>query len=247
MIIPFAVACLLFLFGVLIKYFKCYWLISGYNTATLEHKLKVDIEGLGRFMGNSCFILAALLLIQAGLMYLKYTLGSLIILVIMPLYIIYMLVRAQSFDSTTRTASGRMKTHVKLILGSIIAVFCIVAAGLGYSSLPQKVTVASEYVQIGGIYGMKIRIEDIRSVILEDSIPRVIRKTNGFNMGNILKGHFRVEDLGDVKLFVHMGRPPCIYIYADDILLILNYRDSTKTRELFDSIQTNVGGLSEAC
>jgi hypothetical protein len=239
MIIPFAVACLLFLFGVLIKHFKCYWLISGYNTASLEHKLQVDVEGLGRFMGDSCFVLAALLLIQAGLMYRKYAFGSLIILVIMPLYIIYMLIRAQSFDPTTRTADGRMKTHVKVILGSIIAVFCLVAAGLGYGSLPQEVVVTSEYVQIRGIYGMKIGIEEIRSVILEDSIPRVIRKTNGFNMGNILKGYFRVEDLGDVKLFVHMGRPPYIYIYADDMLVIINYKDVARTKELYDSIKAS--------
>ncbi|MFU0827925.1 MAG: hypothetical protein ACFWTJ_10435 [Lachnoclostridium sp.] len=45
-------------FGILIKYKKCYWLISGYNTSSKEKKKNIDIAGLSKFTGNFCFIIA---------------------------------------------------------------------------------------------------------------------------------------------------------------------------------------------
>ena len=43
------VAVILGALGVMIRYFKWYWLIAGYNTMTRERKRQVDIEGLGKF------------------------------------------------------------------------------------------------------------------------------------------------------------------------------------------------------
>lgn len=36
------VSCIFIAIGILISKYKCYWLISGYNTASKEEKSKVD-------------------------------------------------------------------------------------------------------------------------------------------------------------------------------------------------------------
>lgn len=61
--IMFFTVSLLVLLGVMVKYYKAYWLISGYNTMSLEKKKNVDVVGLSRFIGNMCFVMAAIMLI----------------------------------------------------------------------------------------------------------------------------------------------------------------------------------------
>ena len=46
------VSILLFVFGIAIKYYKAYWLISGYNTMSVERKKNVDIKNLGNFLAK---------------------------------------------------------------------------------------------------------------------------------------------------------------------------------------------------
>lgn len=54
---------LLVVIGILIKYKKAYWLISGYNTMSAEKKKNVNIEGLGNFTANICFLMAGLIFV----------------------------------------------------------------------------------------------------------------------------------------------------------------------------------------
>jgi hypothetical protein len=53
-----ALAILLLIIGLIVKYKKVTWLISGYNTASKEKQAQYDIEKLTRYFGNFLFVLA---------------------------------------------------------------------------------------------------------------------------------------------------------------------------------------------
>lgn len=55
------IAILLLIMGILIKYFKYYWLIAGYNTATKEEKENYDIKGVSSVVGETVIMLAVCL------------------------------------------------------------------------------------------------------------------------------------------------------------------------------------------
>lgn len=61
------VAAVLLLLGLLIKYKKAAWLISGYNTASKAKKQQYDIDKLCRYTGNLIFILSGILFITGAL------------------------------------------------------------------------------------------------------------------------------------------------------------------------------------
>jgi hypothetical protein len=237
MYIIVGIAFLLFIFGILIKYFKAYWLISGYNTASLEHKRKVDIAGLGKFVGESCFVIGLFMLVLAGLIHRGYAVASVFGWPLLCVYIMYILVKAQSFDPTTRTADGRMTFQVKVLVWAVSALLLVVLGGLAYGSMPPQIRVTSNQVEIGGIYASQIQMDHIQELSLKNSIPKVVKKTNGFDMGNILKGNFILQDIGHVKLYAHVGRPPYVYILTDEGYVIINYGDARKTQDLYDMIQ----------
>ena len=50
--IGIGVVMLVFSFGILIRYFKAYFLIAGYNLMSDEKKKNVDIEGFSKLVGN---------------------------------------------------------------------------------------------------------------------------------------------------------------------------------------------------
>ena len=56
--INISVVLLLFTIGYFIKVKKVTWLISGYNTASKEEKVKYDIDKLCHHMGNFIYLLA---------------------------------------------------------------------------------------------------------------------------------------------------------------------------------------------
>ncbi|MEM7769739.1 MAG: DUF3784 domain-containing protein [Cyanobacteria bacterium P01_A01_bin.37] len=52
------IAILFIVLGILIKYFKMYFLIAGYNTMSKEEKAKYDIDGLASVFRNAMFGMA---------------------------------------------------------------------------------------------------------------------------------------------------------------------------------------------
>jgi len=55
--------------GIPVRFFKQYWMISGYNRASPEEKKKYDIEGLAQHLGNGLLALGFLFLFASIAMY----------------------------------------------------------------------------------------------------------------------------------------------------------------------------------
>lgn len=207
---------ILLLVGVAVKYFRAYWLISGYNTMSKEKKQNVDIEALANFTGNFCFVIAIIigfsfLFMETG----HYPLAITFLVSLFPLTI-FVLIKTQAFDGNNRNPDGTMKRSAMLKIGFVIVFMVIVGIGVGvllYQSYqPVEIVVAEEYFMIKGIYGEKIAYQDITEVALIQEIPPITARTNGSSLGVKKKGHFRMKELGAVKLFLDSGEPPFIYI-----------------------------------
>jgi hypothetical protein len=227
--------------GIMVKYYKAYWLISGYNTMSKEKKKNVDVEGLANFMGNMTFIMAALMLLATILFMVdKEMLGGIALALFVPLSI-YMIIKAQKYDGNTKNPDGTMKKRTKITVGAVSGFLILTTLGAGfliyYSNKPAEFVLVDEYFQIKGIYGETIQIEDISYISLSDELPNIIFKNNGYSMGSIKKGNFKLESIGNAKLFVDTSVSPFIYIKRNDRFVILNCKEEKQTRKLFQELK----------
>jgi hypothetical protein len=86
------------------------------------------------------------------------------------------------------------------------------------------------------MYGDVYTWDSIEAVELIEELPTIEMRTNGSALGSNLKGHFRTRELGSVKLFVNIQKPPFIYLETDDGITIFNVNNTDETQEIFKEI-----------
>ncbi|MDE7461324.1 MAG: hypothetical protein K2M85_09655 [Paramuribaculum sp.] len=104
-----------------------------------------------------------------------------------------------------------------------------------------EVTFSGDKMEISGLYGMNIPIEDITQLTLCPSLPKIAIRTNGFAFGNTRLGHFRTEEGKNIILFTHSDS---IFVRAskdDGTVFYISYRESEATKQLFLKIQDRLG------
>lgn len=219
--------------GVLVKYGKCYWLISGYNTMSKEKRQRVAVVRLANFLGNCMFVLAGQMIASGLFFHLNHQLAAMVAIFSIFPFIVYLLIKAQRYDGNTRNAEGMMKLSTKVIIGVFIAVFVVTGVFIVLSARTSEVLIDDKVVQIKGIYGTKIDRNKISDIKLAGVPPDVVWKINGFNFGNKLKGNFRLRGGTAARLYVDTGRPPFIEITTAKGLITINLDDPGKTEALF--------------
>lgn len=208
MYIVFILMAVIFLIlGVIIKYLKCYFLISGYNTMTKEEQSRVDIGKTGNIMGNSFFIIA----LFQGIASLFSLFNKDFIAIILSLFSIFIVILvtiiiSQKYDGNSINKDGTLNKSTKITL-IVISVFMILIMLFVYVSLfgankTAQVVIGDNKIKIEGQYGIIIPVENILDVSLNEKLPKVINKTNGSDLGSKLKGNFTLEGIGKVKLFI---------------------------------------------
>jgi len=85
-------------------------------------------------------------------------------------------------------------------------------------------------------YGESFAVEDVTAVSLETRLPRVLARTNGFAGAGTLRGHFRLEGLGQGRLFVDAGFAPYVLVHLRDGFVIVNFREPERTRALYEEM-----------
>lgn len=232
-VIFFMVALFIFM-GVAVKYFKWYFLISGYNTMSRKRKENVDVEGLGNLMGNFMFYMAFLMGLSGVFQFQGFKTAALICLLLIMPSTIFLIIKAQKYDHNERKSTD--KGSVIVVVGLISLILLIVSGILLYGILEPKVEVNAERIIISGMYKRIIEMEDIVSVSLEEDIPRVLKKNGGFDFGYILRGNFTLEDYGFSSIFIHENISPYIVIDTGDRMNIINFKEPNRTIELYDEI-----------
>ena len=111
------------------------------------------------------------------------------------------------------------------------------ARSSGSRCSPRRVTVRPDGLEVESpFYGKVFPASDITGISLLPTLPRVLLKTNGFGGGASLRGHFRVEGLGDGRLYVEKGFAPYVLVRLREGFVVVNFREPEKTRALFDEM-----------
>ena len=96
------------------------------------------------------------------------------------------------------------------------------------------VTVSADQVVVESWWlDIESPMDEIAGVSLEETLPRVRRRTNGFSVGATRRGRFRLAELGDGLLFVQADTPPFVFIDTADSYLLVNFGDPDRTRQLY--------------
>jgi hypothetical protein len=82
---------------------------------------------------------------------------------------------------------------------------------------PPAVTIGPETFRVDGVmYGEEFPLSDITAASLEERIPRIRLRTNGYAAGGKLRGHFRLDELGDGQLFINVHTSPYVLVRTYD-------------------------------
>lgn len=240
MIIVFLVALLFFAMGFAIKYKKAYWLISGYNTMSEDKKKNVDVQGLGIFMGNMMFLMGGVLLVAALFLALKQAIiGIILLLLLIPLSL-FIIIKAQAYDGNMKNEDGSLNRNAKLLIGVVAVSMVIIFIGVGFllyaGNKSTEFIIEDHGLRTIGMYGDKVEFSSISNITLQDEIPKIEFKSNGSAIGSKMKGYFVVNELGKVKLFVDVEKPPFIYVETNSGLVILNRDNPEDTQDLYGEL-----------
>lgn len=231
---------ILFALGWLIRFRKAYWLISGYNTMPSEKKKNVDMEKLGPLIGNGCFAIGAILFAGILLITLGLTAFGFGVLALLVPVVIGLLVTAQKYDHNAHKESGSLKTSAKVALALVVVFLLAVSILVGYliysGSQPAKIELAGGHLVIGGSYGLTLALADLKDVQLVGPLPDVQLRTNGSAIGNRLRGHFLLADVGPALLFVDVSQPPFIMVRTADQQIYLNQADPAATQDFYAAL-----------
>jgi hypothetical protein len=127
------------------------------------------------------------------------------------------------------------------IPGVMIATFVVGFVGvmLFRDTRPVRVGVDHGMLTVdGGSYSDRVLLSEIRSATLEEQLPPIERRTNGFAFNGHLRGHFDVSTLGgNGMLFVERGHPPYLVLKTANSFVVLNFANPDVTRRLAEQLR----------
>lgn len=179
------------------------YILSGYNTMSVEERGKIDIKayisGFKKFhifLGISFFILGCvihLVNISAGYIFLG----------VYPIVAyLYFITSSSKFSRLQKPKSNKIGIFV------LIAVLVFVVGNMAYGIKENKLTLGVEKIEFEGHYGTSLPINQINSITIENELPEIALKTNGFALGEIRKGYFKTKDGEVVKLILNSAQKP---------------------------------------
>lgn len=221
----------------IIRFFGGEMLISGYNTSSPEEKAHMKERGIGKFVGNYLFglaavILAGFLLGKAGVPYAQDISWAVFIVVI-----VVMLIRVRQFNPPgPPSPQRRRRQRLAFIIAAAVAVL------VAWNALPAGIELQSGQVTISGAYGTSFKYADIEQVQLLEELPEISLRTNGISLGPINKGHFQLEDGSSALLFLRNTKPPFIHITfnSERKPIIVNSDDPASTNQLFKELSARI-------
>ncbi|PYI51341.1 DUF5808 domain-containing protein [Paenibacillus flagellatus] len=142
---------------------------------------------------------------------------------------------------TVNTATLAGKLLVWIPIGIAVVVVIGVSFLLVRSEIVEPVlTVTPEHtIEIDyPMYSYEFNVTDIEELALVESLPSG-RKTNGEGTNQVARGHFKLNELGQSRLYVFKA-PPYIRIKLPDGYVFYNERDPQQTERLFEQLRKRV-------
>ncbi|WOK06963.1 DUF3784 domain-containing protein [Imperialibacter roseus] len=215
--------------GFLVKSYPM--LIAGYNTMPEDKRKNVDVDGLSSMIRNH-FITMGLVLVVGAYLFLwlgwKNVADSWPIVSIMCI-LPFTLIQAQRFDHN-KTSPTKLLSIAAFVVIFTFGTFFF----LHLSIQPPEFAIDGNQLQISGLFGTTVTIENAN---LNDAIGKIELKTNGFHMGEVYKGHFQVQGMGECLLFLQSTEGPFILIHdGGKETIVLNQASGDATRNRFDKL-----------
>jgi len=130
-------------------------------------------------------------------------------------------------------------SRVTLIVVAVVVAAIPVAIGaLTHIQMqPPTVKVSPERFSVrSALYRAEVPMTEVTGVSIETTLPRIRVRTNGFAMRGSLRGHFRLDELGDGRLFVDLGTPPYVVVRTRRDFVIVNFKNPASTRDLYANL-----------
>jgi hypothetical protein len=125
-------------------------------------------------------------------------------------------------------------------VAGVLAV-CVAGAAIYFGFKPPNVIVGFDSFYVSNsLYRNVIRYDSIQSLTLENGLPPIGMKTNGFAAKNTLRGDFRVGDWGSSRLFVNLDAPPFIVVHTKDRHVVVNFKNPDETRRLYSELRSHM-------
>ena len=214
---------------------KSPWMIKQWRYASEEKRKNIDIKGLQELCCKS-MVCGGLGLILVGITnyFVKgnWSLYALIIIVFAMTG--YMVARTRRYDKNPQ--SKKEMTIAATIMA--LSLFLVVGLFIG-GKMENKITLDENNLTIGGMYGFTIAKGEIDTVYMAqlNELPKIERRTNGYNDGQVAKGNFRLDEWGACKLFIHNAKEPVIVIKSEGKYTILNLYEAETTKNLYNELQ----------
>lgn len=220
--------------GIAIGKYKCYWLISGYNTASKEEKQKVDIENVGKNLAKMSYIVAAINFLGALAAYfLQAGISVLVCILLMLIVIFYYAWKVQKYDHSSNAKAAKIILAITMVfvIGINIPIFYA-------ANKSSEVEILKDSLKITGTYGKTIAKENIIEIKLIDNLPEIKMRTNGIGLGKIQKGNYKLEGINKGVLFLEDNNGPFIQITTKPYTIFINYKDDSKTTDLYNKLKS---------
>lgn len=221
---------ILILIGLIINKENAKYLLSGYNMLPEKERNHFDLINFLKFFKRSFLLLGVSyliigLLISASV---KNPLIFIIYSVLFPLIGVFFIIYKSIGYYKPNKWSWAILTFGLMIIIAIMVGICIGLAEV-------NVTIKGNKIYTSGPYAIAIDRNQIKAITIE-KMPVTVGKIEGFEMGKIKKGIFKLSDGGNATILSN-GKDSCFIILTiERNTYILDYRADLKNK-LYEKIE----------
>lgn len=199
---------LLFSLGFIVTTRNAKYLLSGYNTMTEDERKEVNIvEVVSFFRRFHIFLGASFLVAGLTLFYVVSSDAAGFFIAAYPiLAYIWFIWKSKTFYKKVNT--GAYQAGIIVLICTLV--FVMGLFGLGYRD--NELLLTDKGIDISGMYGVKIKAEELVSIELISRSPATSARLNGFATGSIRKGIFKSAEGERIRLIVNDPQKPVVKI-----------------------------------
>lgn len=223
----------------LITYFfavkKNYFLLNGYESRPEEEKEYLQQSGYLKANGRLLIISFWVLCVPFILGLIDIPFGFEIGMALFVIILLGGLFWVQRYEVPKKRK--RMRWITGLLTVSIIG-FIVWIALEGFND--NSFVVTEESFEVIGSYEVTWDTDTIQDVELLDELPDIRIKTNGTNLGGLLKGKFRLEEpYGSGRLYIEdtYKTTKVLYVQTIDDFMMISRNTDAETIELYEELQ----------
>ena len=137
------------------------------------------------------------------------------------------------------TSLNNSKTKSKNIFIALAVTIIIVVLFNLYQYQPEKINLKENQLEISGVYGFPINYQQIALIDTLSQMPEIEMRTNGFALGKVCKGNFKLKKTGSAILFINYNVSTFVHIkLKNGQLIYINLDNRKSTIDMFDKIKS---------